>query len=142
MDEDSRLSSKALPRLKSKDRRLHPGCAGNRSLKMTSASPGMSVEGGTRLTRQLVRIANSFVPPQAQGTRISGISPQPSHSYSAVLTPGCSQNLPGMLLKFFYNHLYCYSMRVVPIFPPLPSSAHSTLHSHSQSPCYCPCLGY
>ena len=41
---------------------------------------------------------------------------------------------------FLLNHFYCYSITVVPIPPPLPSSAHPTPHSHRQFPHCCPCL--
>ena len=40
---------------------------------------------------------------------------------------------------FLLNHFYCYSIIVVPIFPPLPSSAWATSCSHSQSPHHWPC---
>ena len=37
---------------------------------------------------------------------------------------------------YFLNHFYCYSIPVIPIFPPLPSSTHSTptptVNSHSE----------
>ena len=43
------------------------------------------------------------------------------------------------LLYFIFNHFYCYSITVVPIFLPLPASAHPTPHSHRQSPHCRPC---
>ena len=39
----------------------------------------------------------------------------------------------------FLNHFYCYSIIVVSIFPPLPSSAYPIPWSHSQFPYCCPC---
>ena len=39
----------------------------------------------------------------------------------------------------FLKNIFCYSITVVPNFPPLPSSAQPTPQSHSQSPLCCPC---
>ena len=38
----------------------------------------------------------------------------------------------------FLKLFYCYSITVVPIVPPRPSSAHHNSHSHSQFPHCCP----
>ena len=43
------------------------------------------------------------------------------------------------LFIFILNHFYCYSIRVVPFFSPLPSSAWPTPSFHSPFPHCCPC---
>ena len=48
-----------------------------------------------------------------------------------------SIHFPLFFLSLFF---YCYSVKVAPIFLPLPSSAQPIPHSHSQSPHCCPCL--
>ena len=40
---------------------------------------------------------------------------------------------------FIFLIFYWYYIVVVPIFPPWPSSAQPSFHSHSQSPHCCPC---
>ena len=78
------------------------------------------------------------------------LSPQPVRGVGkGVVTIQCSQccSWPWNECWFwrglfhFWNLFFnCYSVTVVPVFPPLPSSAHPIPSSHSQFPHCCPCL--